>query len=247
MVRLSHEQEANLKRHYTLNAEPGHYRLTGSPTQGILGATYTGRSIDVEGLYPEAKRWVESFETSEASVPELESELLGSLAPSEGEVGVLFRGRLLGGPPGSLQDFGPPSPDRATRGRYNAAGVPVLYLCSSVNGVARELGPPPSGHSLWVQRFRMPAEFRLADARRLAIDSLSAAVFWLIESGRDRSSPPPLLGQRVGQVIGAAFDGLIVPGVRGAPDELYYNVVVFHPGERWVPLIDGRYAPENAA
>jgi hypothetical protein len=65
--------------------------------------------------------------------------------------------------------------------------------------------------------------------------------------GRDRSSSPPSLGQRIGQLIGAAFDGLVVPGVRGGPDDLYYDVVVFHPGDRWSRLLDRRYAPENAA
>ena len=235
-----------MKPDYSFDAEPGHYRITGFPTQGILGATYTGRSIDVEGRYLEAKHWIESYEASQADVPKLERELVESLAPSEsGAIEALFRGRFLTSPPGSAQEFGPPPPDLTKRGRYNAEGVPVLYLCSSVSGVVRELGPPPSGYTLWVQRFKIPAGLRIADARRLAIDSLAAAVFWLIESGRERLSPPRL-GQRVGHLIGAVFDGLIVPGVRREPDQLYCNTVVFHPGDRWLEFVDERYQPESA-
>ena len=133
------------------------------------------------------------------------------------------------------------------RGRYNAEGIPALYLCSSVNGVIRELGSPSPGYELWIQRFRVLPELRMADARELAIDSLAAAVFWLVESGRDRASPPPLLGQRLGQLIATKFDGLLVPGVRGEPNELYWNVVVFHPGDRWLQLVDESSQPEAAS
>jgi hypothetical protein len=87
----------------------------------------------------------------------------------------------------------------------------------------------------------------MADARELAIDSLAAAVFWLIESGRDGAAHPPLLGQRVGQIIAAEFDGLLVPGVRGGPNELYWNAVVFRPGDRWLQLVDESAQPEEAS
>ena len=68
-----------MKRHYRLQAESGRYELRGSPARGILGATYTGRSIDVEGGYPEAKKWLEDYETSSGECPELEQQLLQSL------------------------------------------------------------------------------------------------------------------------------------------------------------------------
>jgi hypothetical protein len=237
-----------MKRRYRLQAEPGQYELCGSPARGILGATYTGRSIDVEGAYPEAKKWLEDYETSSGERPELERQLLQSLGLAVAPTleGPFFRGRFFSSPPNSFQDFGPPPPDRARRGRYNTEGVPVLYLCSSVNGVVRELGTSPPGCKLWIQRFQILPELRIADARELAIDSLAAAVFWLIESGRDRSLSPPRLGERVGQLIGAEYDGLIAPGVRGEPNELYWNAVIFHPDDRWLQLVDKSAQPEEA-
>jgi hypothetical protein len=232
-----------------LRAEHGHYDFRGSSSRGILGAKYTGRSIDVEGRYPTAKAWLENYETSPRENAELEHELLHSLvlaAPSTLNTPV-FRGRLLSSPPGSFEVFGPPPRDQAPRGRYNAPGVPVLYLCSSERGVISELGPSQPRTKLWIQRFRIVPELRMADARGLVIDSLAAAVFWLIESGRDRTMLPPRLGERVGQIIGASYDGLIVPGVRGEPNELYWNAVVFRPEDWWLQLVDRSVQPQEAS
>jgi hypothetical protein len=238
-----------MSRNYILQAEPGRYELRGSPARGVLGATYTGRSIDVEGGYPVAKEWLENYETSPGERPELERQLVESLglAAAITFAAPVFRGRFFRNPPGSFHKFGPPPPDRASRGRYNAQGIPALYLCSSVNGVMRELATPPPGRRLWIQRFQILPELRMADARELAIDSLAAAVFWLIESGRDRSLSPPRLGERVGQLIGTDYGGLIVPGVRGEPNDLYWNAVVFRPDGRWLQLVDRSAQPQEAS
>lgn len=96
-------------------------------------------------------------------------------------------------------------------------------------------------------KIKILPEMWMADARELPLDSFTAAVFWLIESGRDSLLPPPQLGQRVGQLIGAEYDGLIVPGVRGDPNELYWNVVVFQPEGRWLRLVDRSAQPEEAS
>jgi hypothetical protein len=237
------------KRHYTLNAEPGRYELRGSPTSGILGALYTGRSIDVEAGYRDAKKWLDSYETSGGENPQLERQLFQAVrtVPSNTFSVPLFRGRFLSRPPNSPEEFGSPPSASVRRGRYNAAGVAALYLCSSVNGVKRELGTPPPSCTLWIQRFQIVPELRMADARELPIDSFAAAVFWLIESGRDRSLTPPRLSERVGQIIGAEYDGLVVPGVRGEPNELYWNAVVFRPEDRWRRLVNRSTQPEKAS
>jgi hypothetical protein len=126
---------------YRMHIEPGRYKLRGSSVRGTLGATYTGRSIDVEGGYAVAKEWVESYERSPKKRPDLERLLLEclNLAPQDIFDRPVFRGRSLSGPSASFRDFGPPPPERTTRGRYNAEGTPALYLCSTEAGVAREL------------------------------------------------------------------------------------------------------------
>ena len=235
-------------RNRRLIAEPKHFDLRGSPSRGILGATYTGRSIDVEGRYPAAKAWLENYETSPVESTELENELLHSLLPAAPSTfaSPVFRGRLLGSPPGSCEEFGPPQTDQAPRGRYNAPGVLALYLCSTKQGVIRELEPLQPGKKLWIQQFRILPELRMADARELGIGSLAAAVFWLIESVRDRSKYARL-GERVGQIVGARYDGLIVPGVRGEPNELYWNAAIFRPEDRWLRFIDRSAQPQEVA
>jgi RES domain len=237
-----------MKRNYTLKAGPGRYELGGCSARFIFGAPYTGRSIDVEGRYPDAKKWVESYEASQEGHLDLERELLESLRLTVIDTfeATLFRGRFLSSPPHPFREFGPPPFDLAKRGRYSAERVPALYLCSSKTGVIRELGAPPEGFKCWIQRFRISAGLRMVHARDLATDSLAAAVLWLIESGRDRLSDPPKLGQRLGELIGKDYDGLIVPGVRGEPNELYWNAVVFHPEGRWERLADESVQPEEA-
>jgi hypothetical protein len=86
----------------------------------------------------------------------LSAQLLQSarVAPSSTFSVPLFRGRFFSSPPKSFQDFGPPPRTHAPRGRYNAEGIPALYLCLSVNGVKRELGTPPVGCTLWTRDFR---------------------------------------------------------------------------------------------
>lgn len=200
-----------MKRNYILRTETGQYKVTGSSTRGILGATPTGRSIDIEGGYADAKKWLENYEVSQEENPELEHKLLENLVSVAGAMydASLFRGRFFITPPKSAEDFGPPPLHLAKRGRYNREGVQVLYLCSSVNGVMRELGLPPAGQKLWIQRFRFLPHLQLADGRELPMNSLAAAIFWLIESGRDRASQPPRLGERVGQILSSKYDGLI--------------------------------------
>jgi hypothetical protein len=228
---------------HIMHAEGGRFELRGSAVRGILGATYTGRSIDVEGGYAVAKAWVDSYEGSPKGRPYLERLLLRSLTLASEDIcdAPMFRGVFRTGPPPSFGDFGPRQPAR--RRRYNAKGTSALYLCSTRAGVVRELGPFAAGRQLWIRQFRILPELRMADARELPIDSLAAAVFWLIEHGRDRWQFPRL-GERVGHLVSCKYDGLIVPGVTGERTELYWNAVIFRPDGRWLRLIDQTAQPE---
>ena len=236
-----------MRQNCSAQVESTRYVLRASSVQSRLSADYTGRLIVVGDKYHAAQRWLENYEILHGEYPELERRLLQSLGPAEAHTFAepLFRGRFLCNPPDSFQDFGPPPPDKARRGRYNTEGVPVLSLCSTVNGVVRELRTPSQGRKLWIQRFQLLPGLRMADARALAKDSLAAAVFLLIEAGRERSQERPQLGARVGQLIAAEYDGLIVPGVRGELKAQYWNAVIFRPEGRWLQLVDTSAPPEE--
>jgi hypothetical protein len=125
-----------MKRKHILHAESGQYKLTGSSTRGILSATYTGRSIDIEAGYADAEKWLENYEAHQTEHCELEQKLLESLLPITGAMynETLFRGRFFITPPKSTE-FGPPPTDLVKRGRYNREGVQTLYLCSCAQSV----------------------------------------------------------------------------------------------------------------
>ena len=235
---------------YKMDCGIGHYEIAGQTAKGTLGATYTGREIDLGDESRIAQDWVDTYERSQERRPELEHKLLESLVPAPAGAfeAPLFRGRRLEQPPASSKCFGPPPPGEAKQGRYNAKGTPALYLCTSRNGVMRELEWPDERKQLWIRQFQfpVPTNFRIADARNFTRDSFSAAVFWFIEHGRERGSPPPQLGARLGEIIAGKFDGLIVPGVRGDSEALYRNVVVFRPEECWHELVDENAQPDAA-
>lgn len=224
-----------------LHAEPGQYQVRGSASKARLAAAYTGRSIDVEGRYPDAKSWLQNYEHSpEGDYRELEQTLLDELPVATDTSVELFRGRWLNGDP-SPDDFAPPR-DGGRGNRYNDVGVPALYLCSSTGGVKLELADR-RGKRLWMLSFRLPACLRLACARQLPVDSLAAALFWLIESARDPDARPRL-GHRVGALLARDFDGLLVPGVRGELEQ-YWNAVLFRPVDRWSQWVAEDAEPES--
>ena len=64
-------------------------------------------------------------------------------------------------------------------------------------------------------------------------DNIGAAVTGIIES--------------IGQIIGTEYDGLVVPGVRGELNELYWNAIVFSPDDRWLQLVDRSAQPQEVS
>jgi hypothetical protein len=212
--------------------------IRGNDARGILGASYSGRSVDVETGYFEACRWIAEYQSDRKRQADLETRFLDSIAgysavPVDRPV---WRGRTFKEAPASWEDFGPPPPSKAPLGRYNARGTPVLYLADSVEGVEVEV-PERDARRRWVQRFRLPPDLMILDARGLPHDSFSAGVFWAMESHR-AAFPDSWLGVRIAELLRERFDGLWVPGVRGTDERRYGNVVVFAPGENWKSWVD---------
>lgn len=228
---------------HRLKAEPGHIEIRGSPAQGILGASYSGRSVDVEAGYFEARDWIERYQADRTCQADLEGRFLSSIAGHSAVPvdGPLWRGRIFEDPPTSSEDFGPPPPCRTPFGRYNEAGNPVLYLADSVQGVELEV-PVHDSRERWVQRFRLPPDLLVLDARSLPEDSFSAGVFWAMESHRT-DFPEGWLGVRIAELLREHFDGLWVPGVRGTDERRYGNLVVFEPSAGWRSWVDRKEPP----
>ena len=228
-----------------LKTEPGIFETTGGNSRGILGAPYTGRSIDVEEGYGRAAKWLKHFERTRKTLPDIEAQFLESIAGGrEGKMSEpLFRGQyLLENDPKSIKRLGPPPAKFTKAGRYNKKGHPVLYLCTSIDGVLQELeGSRRLASKLWTLRFRLPAELRLLDARPFSEYSFLEAVFWVIES--DRFGRKPRLGARVAELVGRHFDGMLVPGVRADKGPRYSNVVIFRPGRNWRLLVEESAKP----
>ena len=53
-------------------------------------------------------------------------------------------------------DMGPPPADKVANERYNYDGQPVLYLCDSIEGVAREMKQDQK--RVWFQGYTLPLE-----------------------------------------------------------------------------------------
>jgi hypothetical protein len=221
---------------HVLHCEGGHYGIKGADVRGTLGAPYTGRSVDVDSAYGPARAWMDAFEAGDPGHLVLEKQFRAAVASATVArfSDTAFRGLKFQAAPTS-HDFGPPRTARG--GRYNAQGISVLYLCSSEFGVVQEVGRPPAGRSLWIQRFTALGSLAFFDARTLSDDSFAAGVFWVIEQQRDRTKGPSPLGARVGEIVGETFDGMIVPGVRG-DTQLYSNIILFRPQDRWRTLVD---------
>jgi hypothetical protein len=141
----------------------------------------------------------------------------------------------------SVDRLGPPPEDQACReGRYNCADESVLYLCSSELGVARE-ADIICGRELHFLAYRLPLQdLRVADFAGAALDSLFNAVFEIAETFNVEERGPATysFSQFVAQVVAEAYDGMMVPGVRGDRTLRYANVVIFRPHPRWREWVD---------
>lgn len=227
-----------MKRHYVLHADPGSYEVKGREATGSLGASYTGRMIDAEGGYAEAVAWRDLHAADPVDDRIYQERFLSDLSavPWAGIEALVFRGRALTDPDPPRSCFGPPPQSRVRAGRYNAVGDPVLYLCSDVDAVPLEVPARPDNSVLWAQEFTISRQtLHIADLTSLPLDSFLAAVFWVAESWResDRDGCGYRYSRKIAELVGKRFGGMLVPGVRGASDLLYSNLVIFQPGEEW--------------
>jgi hypothetical protein len=143
--------------------------------------------------------------------------------------------------------MGPPSPSRPNENRYGLAGKSVLYLCTSEEGVRREVNMS-GGKSLYLQRFIIPGTVNLGDFRDLdEVDFLNDAFMFAEMANRDPVSHATMLFTQVlASLVSERFDGMIVPGVMGDVSTRYCNIVIFE-SAAWRMWLDPRWPSPTVA
>jgi len=207
-----------------------------------ISRSHTGRSIPAGEDYSLAQEWGSLGSTNEllshTAAARFRAELASKLRAAGNNLRCV-RGRTReqnGGEITGGRDMGPEDPPERG-GRYNAPGVIALYLCNSKDGVLREL-KPITGQRVFFQDYEIPLdELRLADCSSADLTDFMKAVFDRAERCSVKGcveSSNYMFSQVVGQLVReAAFEGMLVPGVRGVPGFQYRNVVVFDTHNRW--------------
>ena len=153
---------------------------------------------------------------------------------------VLFRGQGIQESeprPPTIERMGPLPPNGIPReGRYHREGERVLYLADSEAGVRREMQAWHTTGTPYVIRIEVPlTSLRVADFSNWPIDHLITAVFARAEMCKVAQRGPAnyIFSQAVGELVSGRFDGMRIPGVRGAPGAHYKNIVLFRRLENW--------------
>jgi len=118
-----------------------------------------------------------------------------------------------------------------------------LYLATSASGVVRELCSELPPVDLYCQNYRLPlgvlrvVDFSSPDLENFVHIAFDYAEYGLGSGGiNDREYG---FSQVLAEIVEAAgYEGMIVPGVRGTPDDRYCNVVLFS-AESWKEWVEG--------
>ncbi len=225
--------------------------ITGSGRIGILtkatiGAINhnTGRQIVAAEAHGLARAWQASSLSysdfrAHPAFGRFEAEI-GSVARLDGTLRC-FRGRTDAPENPSIDDFGPPPPDKVSEQRYSDRDHAALYLSDAPDGVVREIGAP--GVRVAIRAFQIPCgEYRIANFADLGEASFLAQVFWLAEQNEKGGSA---FSRWIGREVGRQFDGMLVRGVRGENGALYQNLVILSPDEKWRAWIDADHAGDQ--
>jgi hypothetical protein len=200
----------------------------------VLGAEAEQRVIDWSALRDRDAilnhKVAEDFRVLITSAPWLSGDCL-----------VLFRGQGIKeseGRPPTVERMGPLPLTFIPKGegRYHRAGERVLYLADSEDGVRREMEAGHTEGTPYVIRVEVPAStLRIADFSEWPSDHLVTAVFAKAELCKyDHRGPGDyIFSQAVAEIVSAHFEGMLIPGVRGAPGAHYKNVVLFRRLEDW--------------
>jgi len=206
----------------------------------ISGAT--GRKVHCDQQYAAVRAWAKiSTRDKLMSDPLAERfrEFVHEAPVVRDELLLCFRGRFIRrGHSHDAEHMGPPCEEHAPSGRYNKEHEPVLYLCDAAAGVQCELRRRQSDGKLYCQEYLIPSgSMRIVDLAQGESDSLGTQVLEFAEQRTGSGDPAyPLLSQAVAEIVREAeFDGMVVRGAQGQPEQHYRNIVIFDPwlNGRW--------------
>ena len=225
----------------------------------VPAATFvpTGRHIDGhDKCWSQVQAWVQLEDAARIASDPLNEALTIALttAPTcRGGQLTCYRGRSFCEPSiPTSSDMGPPPSGSKVCGRYNYDGQIVLYLSCSSEGVDREMRE--DRQSIWIQSYTLQldhlriADFRpLIDAKQIPgdFDDLLNHVFWWTETASPDCGAQFVFSQFVAGRVASAFDGMLVPGVRGDRSTRYDNVVLFRPHDRWQDWLTEGCSPQR--
>lgn len=221
-----------------------------SLTRGATGRTTNYESPEHHLQEELVKKWA-GAENKEALLSHPTANKFGSMISEtpviNGTTLVCYRGsyRRPDMFPRPLQHhFGPPPLELTEAGRYNIAGEPVLYLCTTNYGVAYEKQEDSNPiRDLFCQEYILDLSvLRLADFADPKLDNFIQIVFDYAENGI-RGGNIDKSEYLFSQVVAATvekkgFSGMLVPGVRGTPEHRYQNVVIFKPEIIWKQFVN---------
>jgi hypothetical protein len=193
-----------------------------------LGRGHTGRTIEASTDYALARDWSEArwtFTRRWHAGARRFRDALRNVGPLTSGSLAVWRGRA--DPTRSIaswEDMGPPPTHLLRDQRYSRQGSPALYLANSAKGVCRELAS--TAPLVAVQQFLLDLSQRhVVD---LASSDCENYVHCVFDFAEWREPAGFGFSHAVARIVrDAGFDGMLVPGVRGAPGHTYHNVVVF--------------------
>ena len=116
-----------------------------------------------------------------------------------------------------------------------------MYLCDSLQGVAREL---EDEEVVWAQEYSLPQDLRIANFRVDDENDLLSKIFWITENAEEEENGYPYrFGQYIAELVASQFDGMAVPGVRGDQSQRYFNIVMLRKIYEWMNWVPSGSSP----
>ncbi|MDP1978711.1 RES family NAD+ phosphorylase [Undibacterium sp.] len=221
-------------------------KLESSVTRGSTGRTTNFLSKEHHAEEREVLEWLESPDLGSllvhSAVATFEN-LIRSTEVIAEPTFTAYRGRHFSNhqhPSPTFDEFGPPPADKAPAGRYNPQGSPVLYLATTRKGVAAEFANDETADRVLycLDYVVITAGLKIANFACAGLSNFVQIAFDYAEHADESIATDKrnyLFSQTLAHIVAkAGFSAMLVPGIRGSPENRYSNLVIFSPGDLWL-------------